>query len=70
VQHELTQRPQDEEDEQSAHGIDDEQPRPCGVQAAAGPHEQAGADRAADRDHLQLSRFEALVVTLVLMGQS
>jgi len=40
------------------------------VQTITGAHEQAGADRAADGDHLQLSRFEAVVVTLVLVGQS
>ena len=35
-------------------------------EAAARAHEQAGADGAADRDHLHLPGFQALVVALVL----
>ena len=68
MRHKLTQRAQDEEDEQTAHRVDDEQPRPRGVQPA-GSHEQAGADRAADGDHLQLSWFEAFVVALIFLSQ-
>ena len=36
---------------------------------AAGAHEQAGADRAADGDHLDLPGFQALVVALFLVRQ-
>ena len=39
---------------------------PGGVEPAAGAEEQAGADRAADGDHLDLPRLQALVVALVL----
>ncbi len=69
MQHKLIQCEQDEEDEQTAHRVNDEQAPPCGVQPAAGSHEQAGADRATDGDHLQLSRFEAPVAALILVGE-
>ena len=40
-------------------------PAVCG----RGTHEQAGADRAADGDHLKLSWFEAFVIALILVSQ-
>ena len=44
-------------------------PGPAVCSRAARTHEQAGADRATDRDHLKLSRFEALVVAGFFVGQ-
>lgn len=46
--------------------IDQDQPRAGGVQAAAGAQEQAGADRAADTDHLDLPLAQTLVIAGVL----
>ena len=37
MRHKLTQRAQDEEDEQTAHRVDDEQAGPRGVQPARPP---------------------------------
>ena len=54
MQHELAQRPQDQEDEDAAERVAQEQARSGVVQSAAGTEEQSGADGTADRDHLQL----------------
>ncbi|CKT33820.1 Uncharacterised protein [Mycobacterium tuberculosis] len=62
MQHQLTQRPQDQEDKNPAHAVHQEQPRSGLGKPAAGAEEQAGPNRAADPDHLQLSGLEAFVI--------
>ena len=66
MQDQFAQRPEDEEGEESADGVGDDQGRAGGVEPAAGAEEQAGTDRAADGDHLDLPRLEVLVIALVL----
>ena len=66
MQDEFAQGAQDEEGEEAADGVGDHEGGACGVEAAAGAEEQAGADGAADRDHLDLPRLQALVVALIL----
>ena len=69
VQDQFAHRPQNQEHEDSAEPVDQEQPGAGAGQPAARPEEQSGPDRAADGDHLQLPRFEALVVPGVLPGK-
>jgi hypothetical protein len=66
VEDEFAQGAEDQEREESADRVGDDQGRAGGVEAAAGAQEQAGADRAADRDHLDLPGLQILVVALVL----
>ena len=66
MQDEFAQGAQDEEGEEAADGVGDHEGGACGVEAAAGAEEQAGADGTADRDHLDLPRLQALVVALIL----
>lgn len=67
MQDQLAECTQDEEDEDAAQGVGEKQAGAGTGEASARAEEQAGADRAADRDHLQLTRFEALVVALLLV---
>ena len=69
VQDELAQRAQDQEAHEPGEGVDEQQRRPGGGQPAAGAEEQAGADGAADGDHLDLPRLERLVVALLLLSE-
>ena len=69
MQDQFAQGPQDQEREETADGVRDDQRRAGGVQPATGAEEQAGPDRTADRDHLDLPRLEVLVITLVLRMQ-
>ncbi len=69
VQHQLSERAQDQEHEDAAERVHQEQAGSGAVQPAACAEEQPGADGAADGDHLKLSRFEALVIALVFGGE-
>jgi hypothetical protein len=69
VQHQFAEGAEDEEHEDATDGVHDEQAGACGGQAAAGTHEESRADGAPDGDHLQLPRFQALVVALLLVGK-
>ena len=69
MQDEFAHSPQDEEHKDSADAVHQEKPGPGAGQPSAGPEEQPGSDGTADRDHLQLPRFEALVVAGVLTVQ-
>ncbi len=62
MQHQLAERPQDEEDEDAADRVDDEQPGARRCEPSAGAEEEAGADGAAERDHLDLTVLERLVI--------
>lgn len=63
MQHQFAQRAQDEEREDPAHQIDQRQRRPGQFETAAGTEEQAGADRTANGDHLDLPVTHAFVIT-------
>ncbi|SKY69922.1 Uncharacterised protein [Mycobacteroides abscessus subsp. abscessus] len=69
MEDEFAECAEDEEDEDAAHGVGDEQAGACVVEAGARTHEQAGSDRATDGDHLDLPRFECLLIALVLVGE-
>ncbi|SKT26095.1 Uncharacterised protein [Mycobacteroides abscessus subsp. abscessus] len=69
MQHQLAERAQHEEDEQTTDRVHHEQSGPGTVQAATGAHEQAGADGAADADHLDLAVLQAFVIPLVLTSE-
>ncbi len=66
MQDQFAEGAQDQEGEEAADGVGDDEGGAGGVEPAAGAEEQAGADGAADRDHLDLPRLQALVVALVL----
>ena len=72
---ELAQCTHHEEGEDSTDGIGEHQTRPAVLESAAGTHEKARADGAANGDHLQMPVLQRLVVTgvaavadLVLLG--
>ena len=69
MENEFAECAEDEEDEDAAHGVGDEQAGAGVVKAGTRTHEQAGSDRATDGDHLDLSRFERLLVALFLVGE-
>ncbi len=62
VHDQFAQRAQDEEGERAADQVDDGQSRAGMLQAAAGAEKQAGADGAANGDHVHLAGFEAFGV--------
>ena len=66
MQHQLAERAEDEEREEPADGVGQHDRRTRLREAATGAEEQTGADRAADRDHLHLTRTQSLVIPLVL----
>ena len=67
IHHQLAQRAQDQEREHATGEIDDGKSRSCQLQPGACTEEQAGADGAADGDHLDLPGLQAFLVSL-LMG--
>lgn len=69
MHHEFAQGSQDQEGEEPAEGVDEDE---CGaglLEASARAHEQARADRSADRDHLDLSRAERFPVAEVFLDE-
>jgi len=59
---ELAEGPHEEEGDEAAEGVGEHDRRPRGVQASARPEEEADADGAADRDHVDLAAGQPLVV--------
>lgn len=66
MHHELTERPEDHKRKEAADGVAEDERGAGRGQPATGTHEEPGADSATDRDHLDLSGLEALVVALIL----
>ena len=69
VHDEFAHRTQHQEAEEAADGVDGQQGGPSRGESATRAHEQAGSDRAADRDHLDLPGLEPLVVALFLLRE-
>ncbi|MBG9885257.1 hypothetical protein ABE10_01375, partial [Bacillus toyonensis] len=69
VQHQLAESAQDQEGEEAAQGVDEDERGAAGGEAPARSHEQPRPDRPADRDHLDLSRAERLVIPRLLVGE-
>ena len=65
VQDELAERAHDEEGEEPADGVGDGQGRAGLGEAAAGAEEEAGADGAADGDHVDVPGLQRLAVARV-----
>ncbi len=63
VQDQLAQGPDDEEREDTADQVGQGERRARVVQASAGAEEEAGADGAADGDHVDVAGLEVLAVT-------
>lgn len=65
----LAKRTQHQKREEAAERINKHKRRTCLRQPAAGAKKQAGADRAANGDHLDLTWLEGLVVTEFLFDE-
>ena len=62
MQDQLAERSHDEEGEEPADRVDDGKRGSCLGEPAAGAEEQAGADRAADGDHVDVPGLQGLAV--------
>ena len=65
----LAQCTQHQKGKEAAEGIDEDQGRTCHCEASACTEKEPGTDRAADGDHLDLPRFQGLVITAVLFNE-
>ena len=69
MEHELGKCPDDEKRKESGDRVEQGENRARGIEPSARAQKQPGADRAADRDHLQLTLLQRFAVSLVLGRQ-
>ncbi|MNI21057.1 hypothetical protein D3C73_745600 [compost metagenome] len=67
MQNQFAEGAEDQESEETTDCVGDNEGGTSCVESAAGAQEQARADCAADRDHLDLARLEVLVIAGVLL---